>query len=108
MSIIEPVLTPVAPAFLRPFFLTIKLEPIKMLEERAKISPRTLSDEFPIRQQQKGKKKKNETVQVLQGQALYQFQFLHPTQTPENSNPNEFLYALFPYLLKSSRHATEL
>lgn len=62
-----------------------------MLEERAKISPRTLSDEFPIRQQQKGKKKKkkeNETVHVLQGQALYQFQFLHPTRTPENSNPD--------------------
>lgn len=39
-----PALLPFAPAFLRPFFLMIKLEPIKTLEEIARQSPFTLSD----------------------------------------------------------------
>lgn len=45
---IEPALTPLAPAFFRPFFLMIKLVPIKMLEETARMTPWTLSGEIPI------------------------------------------------------------
>lgn len=36
---IKPALTPLVPAFFRPFFLMIKLVPIKMLEETARMTP---------------------------------------------------------------------
>lgn len=35
-------------AFLRPIFLIMKLEPMKMLEDRAKQRPITLSEDIPI------------------------------------------------------------
>lgn len=44
---IGPALIPDTPAFLRPFFLIMKLDPIKILEEMAKTSPWTLSEDIP-------------------------------------------------------------
>jgi len=44
----KPALTPHAPAFFKPFFLTMKLAPMKMLEERAKTNPLMLSDDIPL------------------------------------------------------------
>lgn len=44
----KPALVPVAPAFIRPFFLIIKLVPIKILEETARTRPWMLSDDSPI------------------------------------------------------------
>lgn len=38
---------PEAPALFNPFFLTMKLAPIKKLEERAKTKPLTLSEDKP-------------------------------------------------------------
>jgi len=35
-------------AFLRPIFLIMKLEPMKMLEDRAKQRPITLSEDIPM------------------------------------------------------------
>lgn len=43
----KPALIPVAPAFIRPFFLIIKLDPINTLEDKANISPWILSDDIP-------------------------------------------------------------
>lgn len=42
----EPALFPLLAAFLRPIFLIIKLEPMKMLEEIAKTSPIILSEDI--------------------------------------------------------------
>lgn len=42
-----PALTPDAPAFFKPFFLTMKLAPMKKLEERAKTKPLMLSEDMP-------------------------------------------------------------
>jgi hypothetical protein len=44
----KPALTPEAPAFFKPFFLTMKLAPMKMLEERAKTNPLMLSEDMPL------------------------------------------------------------
>lgn len=44
----EPALFPVVPAFFSPIFLMIKLEPMKTLEETARMSPVTLSLDIPI------------------------------------------------------------
>lgn len=60
---IEPALVPEFPAFLRPFFLIIKLDPIKMLEDKAKTNPWTLSDDIPIEQIMHKSR-----IQILQGQ----------------------------------------
>lgn len=45
----SPALTPEAPAILRPFFLTIKLAPMKKLEDKAKTKPLMLSLDMPLR-----------------------------------------------------------
>lgn len=50
----EPARVPLAPARLRPFFLRMKLEPMKTLEATASINPLPLSDSIP-----KQNKKKN-------------------------------------------------
>lgn len=42
-----PALTPDAPAFFNPFFLTMKLAPMKKLEDSAKTNPFILSDDIP-------------------------------------------------------------
>lgn len=42
-----PALTPDAPAFFNPFFLTMKLAPMKKLEDSARINPFILSDDIP-------------------------------------------------------------
>ena len=42
-----PALTPDNPARSKPFFFMIKLEPMKMLEERARIRPTAFSDVTP-------------------------------------------------------------
>jgi hypothetical protein len=44
----EPALFPLVAAFLRPIFLIIKLEPMKMLEDRANTSPITLSEDITM------------------------------------------------------------
>lgn len=44
----EPARIPVTPAFFSPFFLTMKLEPMNTLEDRAKTSPCTLSLDITI------------------------------------------------------------
>jgi hypothetical protein len=43
-----PARTPEAPAFLSPFFLTMKLAPMKRLEETASSSPLMLSADIPV------------------------------------------------------------
>lgn len=43
-----PALVPEAPAFMRPFFLTMKLAPINKLEDNAKIKPLILSVDMPL------------------------------------------------------------
>nr|GMD92908.1 hypothetical protein BHM03_00024964 [Ipomoea batatas] len=43
-----PALTPEAPAFFSPFFLTMKLAPMKTLEDNARTNPLTLSDDIPL------------------------------------------------------------
>lgn len=45
---VEPALTPYIPAFFKPIFFTIKLEPMKKLEERANANPRMLSEDISI------------------------------------------------------------
>jgi len=45
-----PALIPLAPAFFKPFFLTMKLAPMKKLEERARHKPLMLSEDMPSRQ----------------------------------------------------------
>lgn len=45
-----PARTPEAPAFFKPFFLTMKLAPMKMLDERARTRPLMLSEDIPSRQ----------------------------------------------------------
>lgn len=45
-----PALIPLAPAFFKPFFLTMKLAPMKKLEERARHRPFMLSEDMPSRQ----------------------------------------------------------
>lgn len=42
-----PALIPEAPAFFKPFFLTMKLPPMKKLEESASTRPFTLSEDIP-------------------------------------------------------------
>ncbi|MFS7985987.1 hypothetical protein Hanom_Chr11g01005161 [Helianthus anomalus] len=44
----SPALTPEAPAFLSPFFLTIKLAPINKLEDNARTNPLILSEDIPL------------------------------------------------------------
>ena len=44
----KPALFPTAPAFIRPFFLIMKLLPMKILEETARMKPWTLSEDIPI------------------------------------------------------------
>lgn len=44
----KPALIPDAPAFFNPFFFTIKLAPIKELEESASTSPFMLSADMPV------------------------------------------------------------
>ncbi|URD72711.1 hypothetical protein MUK42_36206 [Musa troglodytarum] len=44
----SPALTPEAPAFFNPFFLTIKLAPIKKLDESARTKPLMLSEDMPV------------------------------------------------------------
>lgn len=44
----EPALTPYIPAFFKPIFFTIKLDPMKKLEERANANPRMLSEDISI------------------------------------------------------------
>lgn len=44
----EPALTPEEPAFFKPFFLTMKLAPMKKLDDRANTKPFTLSDDIPL------------------------------------------------------------
>lgn len=46
----SPARTPEAPAFLSPFFLTMKLAPMKKLDERASTSPLMLSADMPSTQ----------------------------------------------------------
>ena len=43
-----PALMPEAPAFFKPFFLTMKLAPIKRLEDNARTSPLILSEDMPL------------------------------------------------------------
>lgn len=64
----EPALVPLlAAAFLRPIFFIIKLEPMKMLEERASTSPITLSLDIPMMcHTNNEKKKKNAPPRVLE------------------------------------------
>jgi hypothetical protein len=50
LEISIPALTPDAPAFFKPFFLTMKLAPMKILDERASTRPLTLSEDMPSRQ----------------------------------------------------------
>lgn len=45
-----PALIPLAPAFFKPFFFTMKLAPMKKLEERARTRPFMLSEDMPSRQ----------------------------------------------------------
>lgn len=45
---VKPARIPLVPAFIRPFFFIIKLAPIKMLEETARVSPWKLSGDNPI------------------------------------------------------------
>ncbi|RZR73492.1 hypothetical protein BHM03_00024964 [Ensete ventricosum] len=45
---LSPALTPEAPAFFKPFFLTIKLAPIKELEDSARTKPLMLSEDMPV------------------------------------------------------------
>lgn len=45
-----PALSPEVSAFFKPFFLTMKLAPIKKLEERARTKPLILSEDIPSRQ----------------------------------------------------------
>ena len=45
-----PALIPLAPAFFKPFFLTMKLAPMKKLDERARTRPLMLSEDIPSRQ----------------------------------------------------------
>lgn len=47
-AIRSPARTPDAPAFLSPFFLTMKLVPMKTLEESASTSPLMLSVDIPV------------------------------------------------------------
>jgi hypothetical protein len=42
-----PALTPTDPAFFSPFFFTMKLAPMKILDESARINPVTLSEDMP-------------------------------------------------------------
>ena len=44
----KPALVPEAPAFMRPFFLIMKLLPMKILEETARMRPWILSEDNPI------------------------------------------------------------
>lgn len=44
----EPALTPEEPALFKPFFLTMKLAPMKKLDDRANTKPFTLSDDIPL------------------------------------------------------------
>lgn len=46
----SPARTPDAPAFLSPFFFTMKLAPMKKLEESASTSPLMLSADIPSTQ----------------------------------------------------------
>ena len=46
----SPARTPDAPAFLSPFFLTMKLAPMKKLEDSASTSPLMLSADIPSTQ----------------------------------------------------------
>lgn len=43
-----PALTPEAPAFFKPFFLTMKLAPMKKLEDKANTNPLMLSEDMPL------------------------------------------------------------
>ena len=43
----SPARTPDAPAFLSPFFLTMKLAPMKALDDTARTRPLALSDDMP-------------------------------------------------------------
>lgn len=43
-----PALTPEAPDFFKPFFLTMKLAPINKLEDKPKSNPFMLSDDIPL------------------------------------------------------------
>lgn len=45
---VVPALRPEAPAFLRPFFLIMKLAPMKKLEDKAKTKPLILSEDIPL------------------------------------------------------------
>jgi len=70
----EPALFPVAPAFFSPIFFIMKLEPMKMLEETARINPvtlSTLSEDAPICHNQTNDTKKYplmKLIEELQGQ----------------------------------------
>lgn len=46
-----PALTPEAPAFFNPFFLIMKLPPMKILEDRAKTNPFILSADIPLQEE---------------------------------------------------------
>lgn len=48
LEAVKPALVPVAPAFIRPFFLIMKLLPMKILEETARMRPWMLSEDNPI------------------------------------------------------------
>lgn len=45
-----PALTPEEPAIFKPFFLTMKLAPMKKLEDKAKTKPLMLSLDMPLRE----------------------------------------------------------
>jgi len=49
----EPARVPIAPARLRPFFLRMKLEPMKTLDATASINPFPLSVSIPLYQRQR-------------------------------------------------------
>lgn len=70
--------TPEAPALIRPFFLMIKLVPMKALEDKANISPRTLLAENPIY-----KKPEGSYIEIFDSQ------FVPHSRSYINSNTNK-------------------
>lgn len=55
----EPALVPLFAAFLRPIFLIMKLDPMKMLDDRANTRPITLSLDIPMMCLEHKKEKKS-------------------------------------------------
>jgi hypothetical protein len=98
---IEPALVPVFPAFLRPFFLIMKLDPIKMLDETAKTSPWALSDDIPIDQKRcRGKNKFCRAKRSNPSSYIHQIKSekANHKRNPKNPKTNTYILYIAAYI----------